>query len=97
MHATHACPTTNHTHTHTHAHTHTHTHNARNADRRANAEREGCCHVAGAHSKRYRARIFARWLVDTFGRDALNAGAGVLDIAGAVGARVPTFREKCKM
>jgi len=59
---------------------------ARRAERRAKAQEEGCCHVAGAASKRHRARIFARWLVDTFGVEGLNRGGGVLDVAGGCGS-----------
>jgi hypothetical protein len=32
-----------------------------------------------------RTKIFAQWLVDTFGRERLNSGTGVIDIAGGKG------------
>eukprot|EP00659_Diplonema_papillatum_P020536 gene20536-31626_t len=44
-------------------------------------------HADGSKSdKKHRTTFFARWLLDTFGGDACNAGSGVLDIAGGTGA-----------
>lgn len=42
----------------------------------------GYCHSQSAAAKGRRAQLFAAWLVETFGREALDAGAGVIDIAG---------------
>lgn len=39
----------------------------------------------GKQKKKFRARIFAEWLVDTFGKETLCRGGGVLDIAGGKG------------
>ncbi|KAK9908082.1 hypothetical protein WJX75_002561 [Coccomyxa subellipsoidea] len=60
------------------------------ADRRQHRHRmaaeAGDPHAGGAQRKRQRAAIFAQWLLDTFGHDALNKGTGVLDIAGGSGS-----------
>eukprot|EP00775_Hariotina_reticulata_P005195 gene5195-5433_t len=42
---------------------------------------QGFGHTDSAASKQHRARRFAAWLVQTYGRDRLNSGSGVLDIA----------------
>uniref|UniRef100_A0A7S1I7R7 C3H1-type domain-containing protein n=1 Tax=Eutreptiella gymnastica TaxID=73025 RepID=A0A7S1I7R7_9EUGL len=39
----------------------------------------------GLEEKKFRARVFADWLVVTFGTELLNLGTGVLDVAGAGG------------
>ncbi|GMH35979.1 hypothetical protein BSKO_03847 [Bryopsis sp. KO-2023] len=43
-------------------------------------------HMNDALRKSNRAAVFCRWLVDTFGKENLCAGNGVLDVAGGRGA-----------
>lgn len=60
-----------------------HTH--RRQARMAGASDQGFfVHSSGAHAstRRYRARVLAEWLVDTWGVSALSQGSGVLDVAG---------------
>eukprot|EP00878_Enallax_costatus_P014156 GHUV01014805.1.p1 GENE.GHUV01014805.1~~GHUV01014805.1.p1 ORF type:complete len:485 (+),score=155.37 GHUV01014805.1:561-2015(+) len=45
----------------------------------------GCCHSESAAAKGRRAQLFAGWLVGTYGKEALNTGAGVVDVAGGAG------------
>ncbi len=40
------------------------------------AAQAGDPHAGGAQRKRQRAAIFAQWLLDTYGSDALNQGSG---------------------
>ncbi len=64
-----------------------HTH--RRQARMAGASDQGFfVHSSGAHAstRRYRARVLAEWLVDTWGVSALSQGSGVLDVAGGRGA-----------
>lgn len=44
-------------------------------------------HNSSAAAKRQRARIFAAFLVQQYGKELLSSGAGVLDVAGAWSCR----------
>ncbi|KAG2442019.1 hypothetical protein HYH02_009811 [Chlamydomonas schloesseri] len=59
---------------------------SRRAERLAAAAAAGFVHEAGDGAKRRRAAVLAEWLVGAFGRDYLNSGTGVVDIAGGRGA-----------
>ncbi len=48
---------------------------------------QGFAHSGGAAAKRRRAQVLAAWLVQTYGRDLLNSGEGVLDVAGGCAAK----------
>jgi hypothetical protein len=61
---------------------------ARLRARRAAAAAAGFAHDPGAAAKRHRARVLCEWLLGAFGRDALNASSGVVDVAGAAAARM---------
>lgn len=43
--------------------------------------------------KKIRHRLFASWLVETFGKERLASGTGVLDVAGGKGELGETFRD----
>eukprot|EP00884_Botryococcus_braunii_P010341 jgi/Botrbrau1/19308/Bobra.0073s0047.1 len=58
---------------------------SRKQARRQAAAAGGDPHAASAASKRHRARIFADWIVSTFGLDFLRSGSGVVDVAGGRG------------
>ncbi|GLC52433.1 hypothetical protein PLESTB_000628600 [Pleodorina starrii] len=59
---------------------------SRRAERLAAAADQGFVHEAGDAAKRRRAAVFADWLVRTYGKEYLNSGSGVLDVAGGRGA-----------
>lgn len=59
----------------------------------------GYCHSESAAAKGRRAQLFAAWLVEKYGRDVLNEGAGVLDVAGMLSLHViePGVCANCHM
>ncbi|KAG2440768.1 hypothetical protein HXX76_003624 [Chlamydomonas incerta] len=59
---------------------------SRRVERLAAAAAQGFVHEAGDGAKRRRAAVLAEWLVAAYGRDFLNSGTGVMDVAGGRGA-----------
>lgn len=59
---------------------------ARKGSRAAAAASSGDPHAGESASKAARARVFAAFLVTTFGSTSLRCGTGVLDVAGGAGA-----------
>ncbi|GIM13121.1 hypothetical protein Vretimale_16270 [Volvox reticuliferus] len=59
---------------------------SRRSERLATASELGFVHETGDAAKRHRAAVFCEWLVQTYGREFLNSGAGVVDVAGGRGA-----------
>jgi hypothetical protein len=57
-------------------------HHCREAERQQRAADKGFVHSSSAAAKRKRARVFAAWLVQQYGKERLSAGSGVLDVAG---------------
>lgn len=57
----------------------------RHQRRQVLASQSGYCHNESEPAKGRRAQLFAAWLVDKYGKVLLNAGAGVVDIAGGLG------------
>ncbi|KAK9811704.1 hypothetical protein WJX72_008710 [[Myrmecia] bisecta] len=58
---------------------------SRRRRRREAASDAGDPHGLNAQRKRQRAAVFVDWLLKTYGREFLNSGTGVLDIAGGRG------------
>jgi hypothetical protein len=54
----------------------------RELERQQRAADKGFVHNSSAAAKRKRARVFAAWLVQQYGKERLSAGSGVLDVAG---------------
>lgn len=54
----------------------------REIERQQRAADMGFVHNSSAAAKRQRAAVFASWLVQQYRKESLNAGAGVLDVAG---------------
>lgn len=57
-------------------------HHCRELERQQRAADKGFVHNSSAAAKRKRARVFAAWLVQQYGKERLSAGSGVLDVAG---------------